>query len=120
MTTEAARDAFVDRLLLEMDRHNYNQKDIATICNVAQQTVSDWILKKKFPRMEAIGNLAEHFNIPIAAFYEEKNKESIIITDDGLREIINIYKSLSADNRPKLLELGHLFLNEQRNKKETK
>ena len=113
MTERAARDAFVDRLLQEMERHNYNQKDVARVCNVAQQTVSDWIRKKEFPRMEAVEALAKHFNVPVAAFYEEKNKESIIITDDGLRSIINIYKALSPDNRSKLIELGNLYLDAQ-------
>ena len=120
MTARAARDAFVDRLLLEMERHNYNQKDIARICNVAQQTVSDWINKKKFPRMEAIEILAEHFNLPVAAFYEEKNKESIIISDDGLRSIINIFNALNSDNRSKLIELGNLFLDAQNKIEEKK
>jgi len=120
MTAEATRDAFVEKLLTEMDRHNYNQKDIANICNVAQQTVSDWINKKKFPRMNAVEDLAKHFGIPVSAFYEQKNKESIIISDDGLRAIINIYNALTPDNRSKLIELGNLYLAAQSKTEETK
>lgn len=44
----------------------------------------------------------------------------VTVEDDGLKEIESVFSNLSSDNRSKLLELSHLFLNAQHNSGEKK
>ena len=104
MTDEALRKAFVARLKRAMEEHNYNQSDIARITGVSQQTVSDWLTLKKYPRMKKVGILAAHFGIDPIEFYGDNKKEPTI-QDSRLQEMINDFNSLSPEDQQVVLVL---------------
>lgn len=47
-----------------IDRSGLQQKELASLCNVSQPTISDWVLGKKTPSGKNIAKLSEVFNVP--------------------------------------------------------
>ena len=66
MTVEEMRLAFAKNLKALMESSKSTQEDIAKVCGVSQQTVSDWLTAKKYPRMDKVQALLDHFNVPMA------------------------------------------------------
>lgn len=71
MTVEDMKLAFAKNLRELMDGSNNTQEDIAKICGVSQQTVSDWLTGKKYPRMDKVQSILDHFNIPMTALVND-------------------------------------------------
>lgn len=71
MTVEDMKLAFAKNLRELMDSSNSTQEDIAKICGVSQQTVSDWLTGKKYPRMDKVQSILDHFNIPMTALVND-------------------------------------------------
>ena len=71
MTVEEMKLAFARNLKELMDSSNCNQEDIAKICGVSQQTVSDWLTGKKYPRMDKVQAILDHFNVPMTALVND-------------------------------------------------
>ena len=89
---------FADNLKRLMKKHGMNQKDIAKIAGVSQQTVSLWLSGDRIPRMGKIQILADYFGIYKSELIEERNEEKSafwhgLIDDifiDENKEVINI------------------------------
>ena len=62
-----ARASFPQILKGYMDRDGLTQVDISKRLNVSKQTVSDWLLGKKFPRVDRMQALANLFNMQALA-----------------------------------------------------
>ena len=71
MNVEDMKLAFAKNLRELMDSSNNTQEDIAKICGVSQQTVSDWLTGKKYPRMDKVQSILDHFNIPMTALVND-------------------------------------------------
>lgn len=67
MTVEEIRMAFAKNLKSLMDSHQYNQEDIARICGTSRQIVSEWLNGRKYPRMDKVQAILDHFGIPLNA-----------------------------------------------------
>lgn len=77
MTVEEIRMAFAKNLKSLMESHHYNQEDIARICGTSRQIVSEWINGKKYPRMDKVQAILDHFSIPLSALISDgKNSVS--------------------------------------------
>ena len=71
MTVEEMKLAFARNLKTLMESHECNQEDIARICGVSQQTVSDWLTGKKYPRMDKVQAILDYFNIPMTSLVND-------------------------------------------------
>ena len=67
---------FADNLKRLMKKNGMNQKDIAKIAGVSQQTVSLWLSGDRIPRMGKIQILADYFGIYKSELIEEHNEEN--------------------------------------------
>ncbi len=102
MTVEEMKLAFAKNLKEIMDSSNNTQEDIAKICGVSQQTVSDWLTGKKYPRMDKVQAILDHFNIPMTALVndgKEPNQEYLF--DPETAELAK-----SIKQRPKIIQLN--------------
>lgn len=101
-------------------------QQVADAVGVDVATVSRWEAGKiANMRRDRIKDLSKILQLPphiIAGIDEplDKEIESAILADDGLCKLIKIYRSLNSDNRSKWIELGRLYLNDQRNIEEKK
>ena len=87
---------FADNLKRLMKKHGMNQKDIAKIACVSQQTVSLWLSGDRIPRMGKIQILADYFGIYKSELIEERNEEN----EERIRRMaryIQIYRELSPE-----------------------
>lgn len=71
MTIEDIKKSFINNLKQLMSEHNKTQSDIAKIAGVSQGTVSDWLSGKKYPRMDKIQKIVDHFQLPITALVND-------------------------------------------------
>ena len=74
MTVEEMKMAFAKNLKTLMDSYQYTQEDVAKICGTSRQIVSEWLNGKKYPRMDKVQAILDHFNIPLSALITD-NKE---------------------------------------------
>lgn len=111
MTVEELKTIFANKLNLLMQKTDHNQEDIAKICGVSQQTVSDWLNAKKYPRMDKVGIIIEHFQIPISALVDDGKTEPLIVSEE-LRKMVETFNSLSREEQQFVLKFVS-FLSEQ-------
>lgn len=114
------REIFARNLQKYMDERKMNQQELAAIIGVSAPTVNEWLKAKNHPRNDKIEILANYFGILKSDLIEDKSSEeeklAIPKEDAELREIMQIFTSLNSENRAKLLELSHLYLDAQSKK----
>lgn len=97
--------------------HNYSFTDMANLTGIPAQTLNRYELGQRSPKLDTAISIAEALNVnPMWLFgYDVPPTEKKPATNNDGRsgDIINLYGELTADNRSKLLELGHLFLDAQ-------
>lgn len=103
---------FSENLQYYLAKFGDKQKDIATITKVSNGTISDWLKKRSYPRMDKIQRLAEYWGIEMADLVEKHSfdnkyylqKEAKIIADEltkntDLFMVLQKYKKLSLENQ---------------------
>ena len=103
---------FSENLRYYLAKHGELQKDIATVTNVSQGTVSDWLKGRSYPRMDKIQRLAEHWGIEMADLVEKHSidnkyylqKEAKMMVDELTKSpdvliMLKKYKKLSSANK---------------------
>lgn len=67
-----SKEVFAKNLKRYMDEAGINQKELSDIVGVSTSTLNDWLLAKKYPRIDKIERLANHFNILKSDLIEDK------------------------------------------------
>lgn len=68
------KSIFAKNLQRYMKINNKNQQDLSNDLGFGQSTISDWINEKKYPRIDALQQLADYFGIYKSDLSEEKGK----------------------------------------------
>ena len=73
-----------------LDKSGMTQKEMAEIVGVATSTFNDWMKAKKYPRIDKIEIMANHWKILKSDLIEEKTKEhrEMQKNNDTLADII--------------------------------
>lgn len=103
MTVEEMRKAFARNLKKLMEDFNCNQEDIAKICGTSQQAVSEWLAGKKYPRMDKVQALLDHFNIPMTVLVNDGKTAPAYYTDPETMQIAAMLK-----DKPGLVRVARL------------
>ena len=120
------KQVMAKNILYYMEINNVNATDICKACGFKQNTFSDWVNAKTYPRIDKIELMAQYFNVNKACLVEE-HKEledtteakrirelySIIppeILDDSeqyaqIKDLVNTYLHADSDGRSALLGL---------------
>lgn len=87
---EWSKEVMAKNIKYYMDLRGINQKELAEIVGVSAPTVNDWIKAKKYPRIDKIEIMANHFRILKSDLIEEKSKEhrEMQKNNDTLTDII--------------------------------
>ena len=91
------------------------QKELSEIVGVSAPTVNDWTKGKKYPRIDKIEILADHFGILKSDLIEDKKlKEkpeemavlaASIMRDSELLEMIQKFRKLSEKNKKAVIQM---------------
>ena len=124
MTVEEMKLAFAKNLKNLMSLHNYNQDDISKICNVSQQTVSDWLTGKKYPRMDKVQAILDHFQIPMQSLVNDGKDDSLqyyldpetarlaqeAANDPDMRLLLDAKRDLSPEDMKVIIDMAKRLL----------
>lgn len=106
------KTVFSENLRYYITKNNELQKDIAEIAKVSAGTISDWLKRRSYPRMDKVQLLAEHWGIQMSDLVEERSvdnqyylqKESKMIADELAKDpdtliMFQEFQKLSPANR---------------------
>lgn len=112
------KEIMAKNLAYYVERSGKTQKELAEIVGVAASTFNDWMKAKKYPRIDKIEILADHFGILKSDLIEEKSKEhkemqknNDVITDIIVRmrmdnEFLSVVESIYKLDSEKLSSLS--------------
>lgn len=111
------KETMATNLSYYVARSGKTQKELAEIVGVAPSTFNDWMKAKKYPRIDKIELLADHFGILKSDLIEERKTERIemqknndVITDIIVRmridrDFLSAVEALNKLDSDKLLSL---------------
>lgn len=106
------KEIFAKNLNYYIEKSGKTKKELAEIFGVAPSTFNDWTKAKKYPRIDKIEIMANHFRILKSDLIEEKTEEhkkmqqknnnlsDIVIkmrTDEEFYEAVNLLFSLDGE-----------------------
>lgn len=107
MSSIGNKEIFARNLMYYIEQSGKTQKELAEMLNVATSTFNNWVMAKKYPRIDKIEMLADYFGVLKSDLIEDKQKKPVI--DDGLTEdqraLIDFARSLPEDKAALALRL---------------
>lgn len=76
MSNLGNKEIFSTNLLYYLEQKDVMQKDLAKYLKVSQSTITDWIKKRTYPRMDKLQLTAQFFGIEMTDLVEPRNKVS--------------------------------------------
>lgn len=75
-------------------KYGISQKELALEMNVSKQTISNWEVGRKLPRMKAVEKLAKLYGVPKASIMAgrpiEDLKDDVEVTDPQVQRVIDL------------------------------
>lgn len=93
------REIFRKNFAELMQASKVTQVDIAKATGIKQQTISAWICGRGYPRADSLTKLCQFFHIRMADLVRD-----IDAAENDEDRIINIFRSLSAEGKQKMIE----------------
>lgn len=110
-----SKEIFAANLKQYMNAANITQKELSEIVGVSAPTVNEWLKAKKFPRIDKIEIMANHFGCLKSDLIEDKKfKEkpdemamlaASIMRDSDLLEMLLKYRKLSEKNKNAVIQM---------------
>ena len=85
-------------ILKYMERDNVKATDICKALGFKQNTFSDWVHARTYPRIDAIEKLANYFHISKADLVEEVPLTDTVIIKDDLRVLLEVAQGCSSED----------------------
>lgn len=117
MSNIGNKETMAKNLRYYVKRSGKTQKEISIVVGVASSTFNDWMMGKKYPRIDKIEILADYFGILKSDLIEEQTKETLMVKEnnDAMADIVirmrtdeeffNVMKSISKLDSEKLSSL---------------
>ena len=112
-----SKEVFAKNLNKYIERTGISQKELAEIIGVSAPTMNDYTKAKKFPRIDKIEKMANHFGILKSDLIEEKTIDSNpvemaeihveMIMDEDFVGMFEEFKKLDANKRKIVKDLVH-------------
>jgi repressor LexA len=101
------KEIFARNLIYYIERSGKTQKELSLEWDVPTSTINNWVMAKKYPRMDKIELMANYFGILKSDLIEDKTKQSAI--GDGLtdsqRKLIEFAKTVPEDKAAMILRV---------------
>ncbi len=98
---------FGDILRRLIEDHDMTQRQLAAILNIAPSTVGNYIQKSREPDFSTLKRIADIFHVSIDYLLDHR---SFSTESRGEDEMIQVYRSLTAEQQQIYLEQGKAFL----------
>lgn len=102
------KEIFARNLMFYMERSGKTQKDLSIEWGIPTSTINNWVMAKKYPRMDKVEMMANYFDILKSDLIEDKTAKKPA-TSDGLSEerqaLIDFARSLPEDKAALALRL---------------
>lgn len=117
MSNLGNKEVMAENLRYYVERSGKTQKDMAEILGVSSSTFNDWMLGKKYPRIDKIEMMANYFKILKSDLIEDKTemqKNNDTITDAIVRmrsddEFLSVVGGLLTLDADKLSAVKNLL-----------
>lgn len=80
---------FAENLQYYLTKFGDKQRNVASIIKVSEGTISDWLKKRSYPRMDKIQRLAEHWGIEMSDLVEKHSYENKYYLQKEAKTIVN-------------------------------
>ena len=101
------KEIFAKNLSFYIDRSGKTQKELSLEWDIPTSTINNWVMGKKYPRMDKVELMANYFGILKSDLIEDKTKKPTI--DDGLtesqRKLIDFAKTVPEDKAAMILRV---------------
>ena len=90
----------------------FSQKELAELCNVTQQSISNWKMKVRSPGPYAkrkLTEIAENNGIRLSSFRRTENATKDISKDGNLLALIEIYNELPEESLELLIDFARFL-----------
>ena len=102
------KEIFSNNLLYYLEKKDVMQKDLAKHLGVSQSTITDWIKKRTYPRMDKLQMTAEYFGIKMTDLVEPRNKVSVATNNrisDKEQLILDLFHKVPDEKKNFLIKM---------------
>lgn len=108
-----SKEVFARNLQHYMDREKMNQKEMAKVVGVSASALNDWMKGKKYPRIDKIEILANHFGILKSDLIEDKsqkNTDELPTLTEGQRMLLDLFNQVPEESQQMVLDMIKIAL----------
>lgn len=117
MTSIGNKSVMAKNLTYYVERSGKTQKELSEIVGVATSTFNDWMKGKKYPRIDKIEILANHFGILKSNLIEDRDQKSSPeepTLTEGEKMVLELFRKIPEDRQTEALELLRVALRMQK------
>ena len=108
MSSIGNKEVFAKNLAIYLQRSGKSQREMADIVGVSSSTFNEWMMAKKYPRMDKIEFMANYFGILKSDLIEkEEDKKSSpdeLALTEGEKALIKLLRRVPAAEQPIVIE----------------
>lgn len=101
------KDVFSTNLVYYIEKNNVTQREVAQRIGVTESSITDWITKRHYPRLDKIQLLAEYFGIQVTDLVEpmktKSANESTLTDKDQL--VLDLFHKVPDEKKEFLLKM---------------
>lgn len=103
------KEIMAKNILKYMELNNVNATDVCKALGFKNNTFSDWVNAKAYPRIDKIEMMANYFKVSKADLVEENHIPDYV---PGTVEVIDLYSRATPEQRKAVLNLLRSFVSD--------
>lgn len=116
MSNLGNKEIFSANLMYYIEKKDVMQKDLAKYLGVSQSSITDWIKKRTYPRMDKLQLTAQFFGIEITDLVEPRNKVSSITNktvSDKEQLVLDLFHKVPDEKKDFLIKMIQAVIDNQ-------
>ena len=109
MSSIGNKEVFARNLAKYLHRSGKSQREMADIVGVSSSTFNEWMMAKKYPRMDKIEFMANYFGILKSDLIEKEEDKKSSPNEAGLTEgekvMLELFRAIPEDQQPVVLAM---------------
>ena len=121
------KEIFSINLKRLMDKKGISRQDLSKVLGVSYFTISDWVIGKKYPRMDKVEMLADYFGVLKSELIEKRMKSDVPFSlrlfgreeketpqiTEGEKMLLDLFRQIPEDAQKMYLEVLRAALKNQ-------
>ena len=116
MSNLGNKEIFSANLVFYLEKKQVMQKDLAKYLGVSQSSITDWIKKRTYPRMDKLQLTAQFFGIEITDLVEPRNKVSATTNktvSDKEQLVLDLFHKVPDEKKDFLIKMIQAAIDSQ-------